>query len=58
VYWLDPATHVGPRSYISPDARLPDDRSHLDRTADTVIALIRARRDATANRLDEDASWR
>ncbi|MEU7765778.1 hypothetical protein AB0B25_11715 [Nocardia sp. NPDC049190] len=41
VHWLDPATHVGPRSYISPQARLPDGRSHLDRTADTVIALIR-----------------
>ena len=38
---LDPATHVGPRSYISPNALLPDGRSHLDRTADTVIALIR-----------------
>jgi hypothetical protein len=42
VHRLDPATHVGPRSYISPDATLPDGRSHLDRTADTVIALIRA----------------
>jgi hypothetical protein len=41
--WLDPATHVGPQSYISPTAALPDGRSHLDRTADTVIALIRAR---------------
>jgi hypothetical protein len=40
VHRLDPATHVGPRSYISPDARLPDARSHLDRTVDTVIALI------------------
>jgi hypothetical protein len=38
---LDPATHVGPRSYISPTTLLPDGRSHLDRTADTVIALIR-----------------
>ncbi|MBM0227469.1 MULTISPECIES: hypothetical protein [Micromonospora] len=45
---LDPATHVGPRSYISPEARLPDGRSHLDRTADTVIALIRDRLSATA----------
>lgn len=42
VHRLDPATHVGPRSYISPEARLPDGRSHLDRTADTVIGLIRA----------------
>ncbi|MEO3809122.1 hypothetical protein ABGB17_08995 [Sphaerisporangium sp. B11E5] len=42
VHPLDPATHVGPRSYISPEALLPDGRSHLDRTADTVIALIRA----------------
>jgi hypothetical protein len=50
VHPLDPATHIGPRSYISPDARLPDGRSHLDRTTDTVIALIRARRSATAGR--------
>ncbi|MEU1620822.1 hypothetical protein ABZ479_26395 [Streptomyces sp. NPDC005722] len=39
---LDPATHVGPQSYISRTARLPDGRSHLDRTADTVIAVIRS----------------
>jgi hypothetical protein len=45
---LDPATHVGPRSYISPETQLPDGRSHLDRTADTVISLIRAGRNATA----------
>jgi len=38
---LEPATHVGPRSYISPTATLPDGRSHHDRTADTVIALVR-----------------
>jgi hypothetical protein len=42
VHRLDPATHVGPRSYISPTAQLPDGRTHLDRTADTVIGLIRA----------------
>jgi len=47
VHRLDPATHVGPLSYISPEARLPDGRSHLERTADIVIALIRARRGAT-----------
>jgi hypothetical protein len=47
VHRLDPATHVGQRSYLSPKARLPDGRSHLDRTADTVIALIRARHSAT-----------
>ncbi|MGC5022409.1 hypothetical protein [Micromonospora sp. DT47] len=47
VHRLDPATHVGPGSYISPEARLPDGRSHLDRTADTVIALIRDRLSAT-----------
>jgi hypothetical protein len=46
VYGLDPALHIGPRSYISPEARLPDGRSYLDRTADTVIAIIRARRHA------------
>ncbi|MFE6286565.1 hypothetical protein [Streptomyces sp. NPDC057877] len=41
VHRLDPATHVGPRSYLSRTARLPDGRSHLDRTAETVIGLIR-----------------
>ncbi|MFG6201020.1 hypothetical protein [Nonomuraea sp. JJY05] len=46
VHRLDPATHMGRRSYISPEARLPDGRTHLDRTADTVIALIRAHRGA------------
>ncbi|MDH6629084.1 hypothetical protein M2271_006920 [Streptomyces sp. LBL] len=48
VHRLDPATHVGPRSYISPTAQLPDGRSHLDRTADTVIAAIRAHLSTTA----------
>ncbi|GAA1287705.1 hypothetical protein Psi02_70450 [Planotetraspora silvatica] len=48
VHRLDPATHMGRRSYISPEAQLPDGRSYLDRTADTVIALIRAHRGATA----------
>lgn len=43
VHRLDPATHLGPRSYISPEEHLPDGRSHLERTTDTVIALIRAR---------------
>ncbi|MFI7642856.1 hypothetical protein [Nonomuraea sp. NPDC049400] len=47
-YPLDPVTHMGRHSYISPEAQLPDGRSHLDRTADTVIALIRAHRAATA----------
>jgi hypothetical protein len=42
VHRLDPATHVGPLSYISPTAQLPDGRSHLDRTTKTVIELIRA----------------
>ncbi|SCL15308.1 hypothetical protein GA0070624_0681 [Micromonospora rhizosphaerae] len=46
---LDPATHVGPLSYISPGPRLPDGRSHLDRTADTVIALIRDSLSTTAD---------
>ena len=32
----------GRRSYISPTAKLPDGRSHLERTAATVIALARA----------------
>ncbi|MFJ4364016.1 hypothetical protein ACIP4S_07610 [Streptomyces chartreusis] len=48
VHRLDPATHLGPRSYISRDRRLPDGRSLLDRTTDTVISLIRARQDAPA----------
>lgn len=48
VHRLDPATHVGPRSYISPTAMLPDGRSHLDRTADLVLELIRAHYGATA----------
>ncbi|MFC8662164.1 hypothetical protein [Streptomyces sp. NPDC057199] len=47
VHRLDPATHVGPCSYVSPTAQLPDGRSHLDRTADTVIALIRDRHRVT-----------
>ncbi|RVX41506.1 hypothetical protein EDD27_4049 [Nonomuraea polychroma] len=42
VHRLDPATHIGRNSYISPEAQLPDGRSYLDRTADTVTALIRA----------------
>ncbi|MEV4352361.1 hypothetical protein AB0J83_48535 [Actinoplanes sp. NPDC049596] len=42
VHALDPATHVGPLSYISPTAMLPDGRSHLDRTADTVIEIVRS----------------
>ncbi|MFE7837010.1 hypothetical protein ACFU53_13455 [Streptomyces sp. NPDC057474] len=46
VHRLDPATHLGPRSYISPDTRLPDGRTYLDRTTDTVIDLIRAHRGA------------
>jgi DNA-binding CsgD family transcriptional regulator len=33
VHRLDPATHLGPGSYISPRKRPPDGRSHLDRTA-------------------------
>ncbi|MFI2378028.1 hypothetical protein ACH5AO_23640 [Streptomyces sp. NPDC018964] len=41
VHTLDPATHVGPRSYISPTALLPDGTSHLDRTAALVVALVR-----------------
>lgn len=40
---LEPATHVGPRSYISPTAMLPDGRTHLERTAALVVALIRDR---------------
>lgn len=47
VHRLDPATHFGSQSYISPTAQLPDGRSHLDRTADTVIAIIRAHHSAT-----------
>lgn len=43
VHRLDPATHLGRNSYISPDAHRPDGRSHLDHTTDTVLALIRER---------------
>jgi hypothetical protein len=42
---LEPATHVGPLSYISETARLADGRSHLDRTTETVIDIIRRIRD-------------
>jgi hypothetical protein len=41
VHRLDPAAHFGRSSYISPTALLPDGRSHLDRTTDTVLALLR-----------------
>ncbi|MFI6293631.1 hypothetical protein ACIBEJ_18720 [Nonomuraea sp. NPDC050790] len=51
-HWLDPATHFGRRSYISPAAELPDGRTHLDRTADLVIALIRARHSAVTEAAD------
>jgi len=47
VHGLEPATHVGPFSYISPTAYLPDGRSYLDRTTETVIELIRARYSAS-----------
>ncbi|MDT0394874.1 MULTISPECIES: hypothetical protein [Streptomyces] len=43
VHRLDPATHLGRNSYISPDAHRADGRSHLDHTTDTVLALIRER---------------
>lgn len=42
VHHLEPATHVGPRSYISPTATLPDGRTHLERTAALVVSLIRS----------------
>ncbi len=42
VHRLDPATHMGPRGYISPAERLPDGRTHLERTTATVLAVIRA----------------
>ncbi|MGQ4428514.1 hypothetical protein ACN6LL_003970 [Streptomyces violaceoruber] len=42
VHRFDPATHVGPRSYISRSTLLPDGRTHLARTANTVVELIRA----------------
>jgi hypothetical protein len=47
VHGLEPATHVGPFSYISPTAYLPDGRSYLDRTTETIISLIRARYSAS-----------
>jgi hypothetical protein len=42
VHRLDPAHHVGPSSYISPTARLPDGRSYLDRTTDEIVGILRA----------------
>jgi hypothetical protein len=42
VHRLDPAHHVGPSSYISPTARLPDGRSYLQRTTDEIVGIIRA----------------
>lgn len=54
VHALDPATHVGPESYISPTARLPDGRSYLERTCETVIEIIR--RDCTA-KMPESADF-
>ena len=41
VHRLDPAHHVGPHSYISPQAHLPDGRSYLQRTAETIVDIIR-----------------
>jgi len=41
VHWLDPSSHVGPHSYISPDARLPDGRTYLARTTDLIVAIVR-----------------
>jgi hypothetical protein len=43
VHSLDPATHTGPKSYISPTARLADGQTYLDRTSKTVIEIIRSR---------------
>jgi hypothetical protein len=41
VHRLDPAHHVGPSSYISPTAQLPDGRSYLGRTAADIVRVIR-----------------
>jgi len=49
VHRLDPAHHVGPLSYISPTALLPDGRSHLDRTAAEIVRVIRASTTPTAD---------
>ncbi len=49
VHALDPATHVGPQSYISPMARLANGRNYLDRTAETVIEIEIIRCDCTVN---------
>jgi hypothetical protein len=40
VHRQEPATHLGPDSYISPDAHLADGRSHLHRTCEIVAELI------------------
>ncbi|WP_206061426.1 hypothetical protein [Nonomuraea basaltis] len=42
VHGPDPATHMGRRSYISPDTQLSDGRSHLDCTADTSLLRLGA----------------
>ena len=42
VHRLDPAHHVGPSSYISPTAFLPDGRSYLERTTDEIVRVVRA----------------
>ncbi len=42
VHGLEPATHVGPLSYISASTRLPDGRTPLERTTQLVVSLIRA----------------
>jgi hypothetical protein len=46
VHRLDPAHHVGPSSYISPTALLPDGRTYLERTTQVVVGIAR---EATAD---------
>jgi len=42
VHGLEPATHVGPRSYISAATVLPDGRTPLERTTQLVVSIIRS----------------
>jgi hypothetical protein len=39
---LEPATHVGPLSYISATTTLPDGRTPLERTTQLVVSIIRS----------------
>lgn len=54
VHGLEPATHVGPLSYISATTTLPDGRTPLERTTQLVVSIIRS--DVAALRVASDRS--